>query len=154
MYFSNSRRTRAQRGFTLMEILVAIAILGLLAGLAINHFGGTLDQARNDTAKLFVTSTIKMPLFSYKMKMGDFPSTSEGLQALVTAPSNSRSGAWSGPYLDPAKVPVDPWGRPYEYAYPGTHNKGGYDVWSKGLDGQSGTSDDIGNWEESAAPQQ
>lgn len=154
MYFNNSRRMGARRGFTLLEILVALAILGLLVGLTVSNLGDRFDSAKIDTAKLFVNSSIKLPLFSYKMRMGDFPSTAEGLQALVTAPANSRAGAWPGSFLDPAKVPEDPWGELYQYAYPGTHNKSGYDVWSKGPDRQSGTGDDIGNWEASSTPQQ
>ena len=129
-----------------MEILVVLAILGLLAGLAISKLGGQYDNAKIDTAKLFVTTSIKVPLFSYKMHVGDFPSTEEGLQALITPPAN-KADRWRGPYLEPAKIPVDPWGEPYHYAYPGIHNKDGYDVWSSGPDHQSGNADDIGNWD-------
>jgi general secretion pathway protein G len=150
MHFRNSQRDRRTRGFTLMEILVVLAILGLLAGLAINKLGKSLDDARIDTSKLFVTTSIKVPLFSYKMHMGDFPSTNDGLQALVTPPAN-KADRWRGPYLEPAKVPLDPWQEPYHYAYPGTHNKDSYDVWSAGPDHQSGTDDDIGNWESGPA---
>jgi general secretion pathway protein G len=149
MQFRHSESTRHKRGFTLMEILVVLAILGLLAGLAISKLGSQFDNAKMDTAKLFVTTSIKVPLFSYKMHLGDFPTTQEGIQALVTPPS-SKSDRWRGPYLEPAKIPLDPWNEPYHYAYPGSHNKDGYDVWSSGPDKQSGTDDDIGNWD---APQ-
>lgn len=128
-----------------MEILVVLAILGLLATLAINQLGKSYDNAKKDTAKLFVTTTMKVPLFSYKMHMGDYPSTQEGLQALVVAPAN-KADRWRGPYIESDKIPEDPWKEPYHYAYPGTHNKDGYDLWSAGPDGQSGTDDDIGNW--------
>ncbi len=136
-----------------MEILVVLAILGLLAGLAITKLGGTYDNAKKDTAALFVSTSIKVPLMSYKMDEHNFPSTEEGLQALITPPAN-KADRWRGPYLDPAKIPVDPWGEPYHYAYPGTHNKDGYDMWSSGPDGQSGTDDDIGNWDKTVAPNQ
>jgi general secretion pathway protein G len=153
MYFRKSQSQRSARGFTLMEILVVLAILGLLAGLAINQLGGTFDRAKVDTSRLFVSTTIKTPLFSYKMSVGDFPSTQDGLQALVTPPQ-SRADRWRGPYIEGGKVPTDPWGDPYHYAYPGTHNKDSYDIWSSGPDHQSGNEDDIGNWDSAPAQRQ
>lgn len=150
MHFRHSKSSRRDRGFTLMEILVVLAILGLLAGLAINQLGNTWENAKRDTAKLFVNTSIKVPLFSYRGDMGDYPSTQDGLQALV-APPASKADRWRGPYVEPAKVPVDPWGEPYQYAFPGVHNKRGYDLWSNGPDKQSGTEDDIGNWDPAPA---
>jgi general secretion pathway protein G len=84
------------------------------------------------------------------MHILDFPSTSEGLQALITPPAN-KAAQWVGPYITESKVPNDPWGEPYQYVYPGQKNKGSYDLWSKGPDKQSGTADDIGNWDAAAA---
>lgn len=150
MHFRHSNPARRLAAFTLMEILVVLAILGLLAGLAISQLSGTWDNAKIDTAKLFVNTSVKVPLYSYRMHMGDFPSTQEGLQALLTAPAN-KADRWRGPYIE--KLPLDPWGEPYHYAAPGTHNKDSYDIWSAGKDHQSGTEDDIGNWEP-AAPRQ
>jgi len=79
--------------------------------------------------------------------VGDYPSTAEGLQALVTAPAG-KADRWRGPYVvgDKTKIFTDPWGTPYQYRYPGIHNKNKPDVWSKGPDGRNGTADDIGNW--------
>jgi general secretion pathway protein G len=141
------RRERSRAaGFTLLEILVVLAIIGLLAGLAITNVDKIFGGAQIQTTQLQVRDSMKTPLTSYKIHMGDFPSTSEGLQALVTPPSN-RADRWHGPYLEPARVPVDHWGEPLQYAYPGQRNKSGYDLWSKGPDKQSGTTDDIGNWD-------
>jgi general secretion pathway protein G len=143
----NSRRAARSRGFSLLEILVVLAIIGLLVGLAINNIGGFFDGAKVTTAQLFVRESIKTPLTAYQIHMGDFPSTAEGLQALMVRPS-AKGEKWFGPYVsDASKLQNDPWGEPYQYAYPGTHNKGRYDIWSKGPDKQSGTTDDIGNWE-------
>jgi general secretion pathway protein G len=72
------------------------------------------------------------------------------LQALLTPPS-SKADRWHGPYIEGNNVPIDPWGEPYQYEYPGKHNKAGYDLWSKGPDKQSGTADDIGNWDSAAS---
>jgi general secretion pathway protein G len=79
--------------------------------------------------------------------MGDYPSTSEGLRALI-APPASRGDQWHGPYLADGKLPKDPWGEEYVYRYPGVKNKGGYDIFSKGPDKAEGTPDDVGNWSE------
>jgi general secretion pathway protein G len=139
------RRLRAN-AFTLLEILVVLAIIGLLAGLAITNVDKIFGGAQVQTTQLQVRDSMKTPLTSYKIHMGDFPSSAEGLQALVTAPVN-RADRWHGPYLEPARVPLDHWGEPLQYQYPGQRNKTGYDLWSKGPDKQTGTADDIGNWE-------
>lgn len=132
-------------GFSLLEILIVLAIIGLVAGLAITKIGNIFDNAKRDAAQLFVSTSLKLPLNAYKLHVGDYPSTAEGLEALVTAPTRAAS-RWHGSYLESDKVPLDPWNEPYQYIFPGTRNKNGYDVWSKGPDHQSGTEDDIGNW--------
>ena len=135
----------AKNAFTLLEIMVALAILALLVGLAVTNFDTIFGGAQTTTAKLFVTESIKLPLTSYRIAMGDYPSTSEGLQALIAAPA-SRAEQWHGPYFSDPKIPVDPWGEAYIYHYPGVHNPKGYDIYSKGPDKVEGTADDIGNW--------
>lgn len=140
-------RAAARRAFTLLEIMIALAILGLLVGLAVTNLEGVFGGAQTSTAKLFVSESIKLPLTTYRIHMGDYPSTAEGLQALITAPG-SRADQWRGPYLDGGKLPTDPWGEPYIYRYPGTKNKTSYDIFSKGPDKAEGTQDDIGNWSE------
>ena len=140
-----SKPRRAARAFTLLEILIALAILGLLVGLAVTNLDKIFGNSQESVVKVFVQESIKIPLNTYRINMGSFPSTSERLQALVTPPA-SNADNWRGPYIADGKLPNDPWGEPYQYAYPGTHNKNGYDIWSKGPDKQSGTGDDIGNW--------
>jgi general secretion pathway protein G len=139
----NSRR----RGFTLIEILVVITIMVFLAGLTIANVDKLFGGSKISIAQLFVTQSIKTPLLAYRLQMGDYPSTEEGLQALFTAPAG-KADKWHGPYVaDGSKYPIeDPWGEPYQYRFPGTHNKTGYDMWSKGPDKADGTDDDIGNW--------
>ena len=132
----------------MMELLVVLGILALLATLAITNVTGIFGGAQTSTAQLFVKESMSTSLFTYKMHMGDYPSTAEGLQALVTAPAN-KSDRWRGPYVkEGTKVPIlDPWGEPYQYRYPGVKTKGGYDLWSKGPDKIDGNEDDIGNWD-------
>jgi len=140
-------RQRRQSAFTLLEIIIVIAILGLLVGLGVTNYDKIFGSARNDIAKTFVSSSMKMPLTSYRMDMGDYPNTAEGLQSLATAPQG-RADRWRGPYivLQDGKLPLDPWGEPYQYRYPGQKNKDSYDIWSKGADRTDGTADDVGNW--------
>lgn len=140
-----SLRRDLRRAFTLLEILIALAIMGLLVGLAVTKLGGIFDGAKTDTARLFVKESLNTALSAYKIHMGDYPSTDDGIQALITAPAKNAD-RWHGPYIEGGKKPVDPWGEEYLYKYPGTHNKTGFDLWSKGPDKIDGTDDDIGNW--------
>ncbi|MEI6861063.1 MAG: type II secretion system major pseudopilin GspG [Verrucomicrobiota bacterium] len=151
----------AHRAFTLLEILVVLAIIGMLVGLAVGNLDKIFGNAKITTAKTFVTSSLKLPLASYKLAMNDYPSTAEGLLALAQAPAgNPNVASWSGPYIETAAL-NDPWGRPYQYAYPSTHTATAgtaadgsatvivakpYDIWSFGPDMIDGTADDIGNW--------
>ncbi|HTJ78282.1 MAG TPA: type II secretion system major pseudopilin GspG [Rariglobus sp.] len=146
-HLHRSPRAAQRRAFTLLEILVVLAIIGLLVGLAVTKVGGIFGSKQEDIARLFVQASIKTPLTAYRIDMGDYPSTAEGLQALLTPPQN-KADHWKGPYLDVSgnKLPVDPWQEPYVYVYPGVKNKGGFDIYSKGPDKAEGTPDDIGNW--------
>ena len=143
--FSRARVRAA--GFTLLEILVVLAIMGLLVGLAVTQVGNIFGGQQEKIARMFVQTSLSTPLMSYKIDMGDFPSTADGVQALLTAPATKAQG-WKGPYVDApnGRPPVDPWNEPYSYRYPGARNKNGYDLWSKGPDKQDNTPDDIGNW--------
>lgn len=137
-------RTRA--AFTLLEILIALAILALLVGLAVTKTETIFGGAQVTTAKLFVNESMATPLTTYRLHMGDYPTTAEGLQALITPPQG-KADRWHGPYMEArgGKLPLDPWGNPYQYRYPGTHNKGSYDLFSFGPDGVE-NENDIGNW--------
>ena len=135
------------RAFTLLEIIVMVGILALLATLLITKTEGIFGNSQKTIAKIFVQDSLKTSLERYRMDLGSFPSTSEGLAVLMSAPANA-AGNWRGPYADTpgGKPPMDPWGEPYQYRSPGTHNKISYDLFSKGPDKTEGTDDDIGNW--------
>ncbi len=136
------RRTPRAAGFTLLEVLMAIALLALLVGVVLTNVEGLFSGGQRKVAGIFVNETARTGLAAYRLDSGNYPNTNEGLEALVEAPSGNDR--WSGPYLD--DIPEDPWGNPYQYQMPGTRSRKGYDVWSYGPDGRSGTEDDIGNW--------
>ncbi len=141
------RSARRQSGFTLLEILVVLAIIGLLVGLVVSNTDKIFGQSQEAVTRIFVRDSLKTPLVRYRIDLGDYPATNEGLAALLTS-TTSNADRWRGPYLDVSggKLPVDPWGQPYEYRYPGVKNIGGYDLFSKGPDKTAATADDIGNW--------
>ena len=130
-----------QRGFSLIEILIVLAILGLLASILIVNFEKIFSGAEEQVAKSFVSQTMKTPLLKYKIDNGAYPSTQEGLAALLQQPENEKK--WKGPYIE--ELPDDPWGKSYQYRFPGSKKPDSYDLWSWGPDGVE-SSDDIGNW--------
>ncbi len=136
---------RRSAGFTLVEIMVVVVILGILAVLIVPRVLGRSDEARQAAAKHDI-ATVMQSLKLYRLDNGRYPTNEQGLQALVTKPASAPAPSNWKPYLD--KVPKDPWGNTYQYLSPGVH--GEIDVFSLGADGQPGGTGadlDIGSWQ-------
>ncbi len=137
------------REFTLIELLVVIIIIGVLAGVVGPRFLGRTDQAKVSAAQQQIEN-FSLALDSYQLDNGHFPSTQQGLAALIKKPSGSpEPKGWRGPYLKKKEVPTDPWGNPYAYVCPGKNNPQEYDLMSYGKDGKEGgegDAADITNW--------
>jgi len=140
---------RQYRGFTLLELLVVMVILGLLVGYVAPKYFAQVGKSEVKTAKAQIES-LEKALDMYRLDTGHYPATDAGLKALNAKPDNEPK--WSGPYLK-KDVPVDPWGHPYQYKYPGEH--GDFDLISLGKDGQpggEGDNADITNWQQAGTP--
>lgn len=138
-----ARSRRPYRGFTLLELLVVMVIIGLLVGYVGPKYFAQVGKSEIKAAKAQINAFEKA-LDQYRLDTGHYPTTEQGLNAIVEKPANEPK--WQGPYLAKA-VPPDPWGNPYQYQQPG--QRGEYDLWSFGKDGQpggSGEAADVTNW--------
>lgn len=126
----------------------AVALILVPLAVAIGSNLGNDDDSQTSVARLVATTSLKLPLTTFRLYAGRYPTTAEGLEALLHCPAGLE-GKWRGPYLADARMPVDPWGRPYQYRCPGTHNRSAYDLWSLGPDEKS-SADDIGNWSDAS----
>lgn len=135
---------RSEAGFTLIELMLVVVIIGALVAMVMPRLAGRSEQAKVGAAQADITANIATGLKMYELDNGRYPSGEDGgLQALLSKPANATN--WNGPYLE--KKPMDPWGREYVYKSPGTHRTYDYDLLSVGRDGQEGTADDVKNWE-------
>ena len=141
--------SRHQAGFTLIEIMVVVVILGVLAALVVPNIMSRPDQAKVTVAQTDIKA-ISSALEMYRLDNGNYPSSEQGLEALVVAPSGTPEARNWNPDGYLSKVPLDPWNNPYQYEQPGTNNTTSYDLYSLGADariGGEGFNADIGNWE-------
>src|SRR5210317_84343 len=144
MFFGKSNTANNSRGFTLVELLVVLLILGLLAGLVGPRVLKYLGGAKSDTAQLQIEE-FGAGLDLFHLEVGRYPTSDEGLAALATEPTGVNN--WNGPYLKKKDIPVDPWGNAYHYQYPGEN--GEYDLYSLGRDnsdGGEGEDADVVSW--------
>ncbi len=138
------------RGMTLIEVMIVLVILVILAGVSVGMYGSYIKSANKRQAEIYVKK-FDTPLQNFRLHVGHFPATDEGLGALLECPpSVSDPTKWEGPYVVDGSITNDPWGNPYQYATPGTHSRSEYEIWSLGPDMVDGTEDDICSW--SATP--
>lgn len=133
-----------EAGFTLLELLVVLAILGMIALFAVPQAVKFLSGAKSDAAQIQVNNLSSI-LELYRVETGRYPASNEGLAALLDKPADAKG--WNGPYVKKAEMLADPWGRPYQYRFPGNH--GAFDLWSLGADGTEGGSGedaDVVSW--------
>lgn len=138
-----SRGFSSRKGFSLVEMLIVIALIAIIGTLTITQIGKMFGGAEEDVAQQFVNNALKAPLLKYRIDCGSYPTSADGGLVALMNPPASKQERWKGPYIE--KLPDDPWGNPYQYKYPGSRNPDGYDLWSLGPDPQS-EDDNIGNW--------
>ena len=135
---------RPRSGFTLVEIMLVVIIIGALAAMIIPRLSGRGEEAKVKVARADIDANLATALRLYELDNGSFPTTEQGLAALRAKPNtNPLPENWNGPYIE--RAPLDPWGRPYIYASPGEH-RSDYDLSSKGKDASS-DKDEITNWQ-------
>jgi len=141
------RINTARGGFTLIEMLVVLAILVVLMGMVGPRILGTQKKADIKTTKTQI-GMLKASLERYALSMKDFPTTEQGLKAMLEKPEGAKNAdKWDGPFLNASQIPKDAWGNDYQYAYPPERGKGDTpDIWSLGPDGEDNTEDDVTSW--------
>lgn len=137
------RRSRAHRGFTMIEILLVIVIIMTLAAVVGPRVVGKSQAARINATKISMQG-VKTNLINFELNAGRFPTSSEGLEALIRKPSGLSDEEWPDKYVD--SLPRDAWNEPFEYKYPSEHGMD-FDLTSKGPDKKLGTEDDVNNWD-------
>jgi general secretion pathway protein G len=142
--YGQERRAARAVGFTLIELMLVLVILATLAAIVLPKFTGRSQQAKVTGARTQLAN-FETALSAFEIDLGRYPTTTEGLRALVEKPSSNSEG-WIQPYLSRQVIPNDPWGNEYHYRYPGQYNENGYDLYSGGPDGKQGGGDDITNW--------
>ena len=130
------------KGFTLIELMLVVIIIGALVAMVMPRMAGRSEQAKVAAAQADINTNIATGLKLYELDNGRYPSGDQGLSALLTKPGDATN--WNGPYLE--RKPLDPWGREYQYKCPGTHRTYDYDLSSLGRDGQE-SADDVKNWD-------
>lgn len=134
------------KGFTLIEIMLVIILIGILAAITVPRLTGKTTQARVAAARSEIDGSLSVSLDMYELDAGKYPTSEQGLKALIEKPTTSpEPTSWKGPYLKKKEVPKDPWGNDYIYECPGKQNED-FDLSSSGPDGQAGNDDDINNW--------
>jgi len=132
-------RKHPAAAFTLIEIMVVVIIIGILAVSILPQFMGMKEDAKISAAKSQVAE-LESALERFYVHLDRYPTPDEGLKVLVDPPANDEDKKWRGPYIK--QLRDDPWGHPYQYAFPGTHHPTSFDLWSAGADGKA----EIGNW--------
>jgi general secretion pathway protein G len=132
-----------QAAFTLIELMIVVIIIAALAAMVAPNLMDRTDDAKAKIARGDI-SNIDVSLKLFRLDNGSYPTTEQGLEALLSRPGSAPN--WKGPYLE--RRALDPWRNPYKYACPGAHNPAGFDLFSSGKDGQEGTADDVANWGE------
>ena len=141
-----------ESGLTLIEVMLVVIILGVLVALVVPQFTGRTEQARIAAARADINANIAVALEMYMLDNGFYPTTEQGLEALIRKPELPPiPEAWNGPYLKKNTAFKDPWGEKYIYVSPGEHNPESYDLYSMGPDRKKGGGDDIQNWETETA---
>lgn len=137
------KKGRKTKGFTLIELMLVVVIIAVLAGVVLPRLVGSQEQARESAVKQQLR-ILDTALYTYQLQVGSFPTTEQGLRALIEDPNVD---GWRGPYLSQRNLPRDPWGRPYIYTREAVRGID-YDLFSAGPDGIEGTDDDIHSFEE------